>query len=89
MRYGLIIRAVSQSYLSMVLSTVLNTYTLSWSGVGTSYISNFIALIAAVVMMYIPLIAFNIIFETSNLEDYEFQRRFKTFIIDLKTNNPF
>ena len=89
MRYGIIIRAVSQSYVSMVLSTCLNVYTISWSGQNVSVISNLIAFGGAVVMLYIPLTAFNIIFKTSNLNNTEFQKRFKTFIVDLRTKSPY
>lgn len=87
LRYGMIIRAISQSYLSLVLSTCLNVYTISWSG-NVSLMSNVISLSAAVVMMYIPIISFNIINRTANLNDLEFQKRYKTFIIDLRTTNP-
>lgn len=88
MRYGIIIRAVSQSYVSMVLSTALNVYTISWGGDNVSPMSNIIALIGAVVMMYIPVLAFSTIHKSSNLQDPEFKKRYKTFIVDLKTASP-
>ena len=88
MRYGIIIRAVSQSYVSMVLSTCLNVYTLSWSGEDVSFITNIFALAGSIIMLYIPILAFNIIYKTSDLNNPEFQKRYKTFIVDLKTNNP-
>ena len=89
MRYGIIIRAVSQSYVSMVLSTCLNVYTISWSGQNINVISNLIALGGAVIMLNIPLTAFNIIHKTSDLNNTEFQKRYKTFIADLRTKNPY
>ena len=89
MRYGIIIRAVSQSYVSMVLSTCLNVYTISWSGQNVNVISNLIALGGAVIMLNIPLAAFNIIHKTSDLNNTEFQKRYKTFIADLRTKNPY
>ena len=89
LRYGFIIRAVSQSYVSMVLSTALNVYTVSWAGGGVSVTSNLVALLMAVLMLYIPIISFSIIFKTSDLNDVEFQKRYKTFIVDLKTTCPF
>ena len=88
LRYGFIIRAVSQSYLSLVLSTALNVYMISWSG-NVSIISNLIAWSAAIMMLYIPIISFSTIFKTSDLKNEQFQKRFKTFIIDLRTDNPF
>ena len=42
LRYGIIIRAISQSYLSLVLSTCLNVYTVSWKG-NVSMMSNMIS----------------------------------------------
>lgn len=87
LRYGFIIRAVSQSYISLVLSTCLNVFTITWSG-NVSYVSNLIGLGAAVVMMYIPIIAFSTIYSATNLEDAEFKKRYKTFVIDLKTSSP-
>lgn len=42
-RYRFIIRAISQSYVSLVLSASLNVYTISWSG-NVSITSNMIAL---------------------------------------------
>ena len=89
MRYGIIIRAVSQSYVSMVLSTCLNVYTISWSGQNISVTSNIIALGGAVVMINIPVTAFNKIYKTPDLNNTEFQKRYKTFIADLKTKNPY
>ena len=89
MRYGIIIRAVSQSYVSMVLSTCLNVYTISWSGQNISVTSNIIALGGAVVMLNIPVTSFNIIYRTSDLNNAEFQKRYKTFITDLRTKNPY
>ena len=62
MRYGIIIRALSQSYLSMVLSTVLNVYMISWSGEDVSISSNLVALFFAILMMYIPIVVFNVIY---------------------------
>ena len=87
LRYGIIIRAISQSYLSLVLSTCLNVYTISWSG-DVSYFSNIIALIAAVVMLYVPVISFGVVQSTATLNDATFQKRFKTFIIDLRVHSP-
>ena len=89
MRYGIIIRAVSQSYVSMVLSTRLNVYTISWSGQDVSMISNLIALGGSIIMLYIPTNTFNIIYKTSDLNNPEFQKRYKTFIVDLKTSSPY
>ena len=71
----------------MVLSTCLNVVGVSWSG-NVSFMSNLIALGAAIIMIYVPIIAFNIIHSTSNLEDLNFKRRFKTFIVDLRTTSP-
>ena len=88
MRYSFIIRAVSTSYVSMVLSTTLNMYTIKWAGENISVMSNIIAMISACVMLYIPVIAFTIIYRTSDLKDPNFQKRYKTFIIDLKLDNP-
>lgn len=87
LRYGFIIRGVSQSYLSMVVSSCLNVVSVSWSG-NVSFMSNLIALVSAVVMIYVPIISYNIIHKTPNLEDERFKQRFKTFVIDLKTSNP-
>ena len=86
-RYSITIKAVSQSYLSMVLSTALNVYTLTWIG-DVSVTNDMIALLWAVIMLYIPVISFNIMFKTSDLNNPKFRKRYKTFIIDLKTNNP-
>ena len=87
-RYSFIIRAVSTSYVSMVLSTTLNMYTIKWAGENISVMSNIIAMISACVMLYIPVIAFTIIYRTPDLKDANFQKRYKTFIIDLKLDNP-
>ena len=89
LRYGFIIRAVSQSYVSMVLSTTLNVYTVSWIGRDVSVTSNLLALLVAVLMLYIPIISFSTIFRTTDLNDVEFQKRYKTFIVDLRTTCPF
>ena len=88
LRYGFIIRAISQSYLSMVLSSALNAYKVSWDIDGIHVFSNIIALTVSVVMVYIPIKAFNILFTTNNLNDPVFKKRYKTFIVDLKTNSP-
>ena len=87
LRYGFIIRAISQSYVSLVVSTCLNVYVISWSG-DINYMSNLIALSVAIIMMYIPIISFTTIQSASNLNDPAFQKRLKTFIIDLRTTNP-
>ena len=89
MRYSFIIRAVSTSYLSMVLSTTLSMYTITWKGVNVSVMSNLIAIVSACVMLYVPVIAFSIIYKTPDLRDQNFQKRYKLFIIDLKLSNPF
>lgn len=60
LRYGFIIRAVCQSYLSLVLSSSLNAFSVSWTG-NISVMSNMIAFIAVLVMMYIPTISYIII----------------------------
>ena len=39
-------------------------------------------------MLYIPVISFSVIYKTSSLKDEAFQKRFQTFIIDLRTNHP-
>ena len=88
LRYGFIIRAISQSYLSMVLSSALNVYKVSWDVKDMHVISNIIALTVAVVMVYIPINAFNILYTTNNLNDPIFKKQYKTFIVDLKTNSP-
>ena len=88
LRYGFIIRAISQSYLSMVLSSALNVYKVSWDVKDMHVISNIIALTVAVVMVYIPINAFNILYTTNDLSDPVFKKRYKTFIVDLKTNSP-
>ena len=88
LRYGIVIRAVSQSYVSMVLSTALNVYTISWKGRNVNVLSNIIALIASVAMLYIPTIAYNILSKTMNINDTEFKKRYKTFIADLRTDSP-
>lgn len=62
---------------------------ISWSGDKISPMSNLIALIASVVMIYIPLLAYGIIFRTPNLNNETFQKRYKTFIVDLRTDTPF
>ena len=88
LRYGMIIRAISQSYLSLVLSTTLNTFKISWRGPSMSITSNMISLIAVVCMLYIPITAYNILQRTSQLNNPEFQKRYKTFIIDLRIDHP-
>ena len=87
LRYGMIIRAISQSYISLALSACLNAYTISWKG-NISVMNNIISLIVAVVMIYIPTFTYTIIQNTYNLNDAMFQKRFKIFIIDLKTDDP-
>lgn len=89
LRYGIIIRALTQSYASMVLSTTLSVYTVEWTGPNASPYSNLIALTSAVIMMYVPVMAFSVIHKTSNLKDERFRKRFKTFISDMKLTSPF
>ena len=88
LRYGFIIRAVTTSYLSMVLSSALNVYKVSWNIEDMHLISNIIALTISVFMVYIPTATFNILYTTNDLKNPVFKKRFKTFIVDLKTNSP-
>ena len=88
LRYGFIIRAISQSYVSLVVSTCLNVYAITWNG-DVSYMSNLVAITFAVIMMYIPIISFTTIQNTSDINNPSFQKRLKTFIVDLKTTSPF
>ena len=53
-----------------------------------SITSNMISLIAVVCMLYIPITAYNILQRTSQLNNPEFQKRYKTFIIDLRIDHP-
>lgn len=41
-----------------------------------------------IAVIFIPVKCYNIIYGTANLDDEEFQKRFKTFIMDLKTTDP-
>ena len=50
--------------------------------------SNIVSLIAAICMLYVPIIAYNILQRTSQLNDPEFQKRYKTFIMDLRIYHP-
>ena len=88
MRYGLIIRAISQSYVSLVLSTTLNVYKISWRSSNMNLASNIVSLIAAICMLYVPIIAYNILQRTPELSNLEFQKRYRTFIIDLRIGHP-
>ena len=88
MRYGLIIRAISQSYVSLVLSTTLNVYKISWRSSNMNLTSNIVSLIAAICMLYVPIIAYNILQRTSQLNDPEFRKRYKTFVMDIRIYHP-
>ena len=72
----------------MVLSSALNIYEVSWDIDDMHIFSNIIALTVSVVMIYIPIYAFNILLTTNDLTDPVFKKRYKTFIVDLKTNSP-
>mmetsp|Transcript_19371 Transcript_19371/g.22557 ORF Transcript_19371/g.22557 Transcript_19371/m.22557 type:complete len:109 (-) Transcript_19371:330-656(-) len=53
-RYGMLIRGVTQSYLSLSLNAILSVYTISWSGEGVSYMMNLFALGGILAVIYIP-----------------------------------
>ena len=72
----------------MVLSSALNIYEVSWDIDDMHAFSNIIALTVSVIMIYIPINAFNILLTTNDLTDPVFKKRYKTFIVDLKTNSP-
>lgn len=49
---------------------------------------NFFALAGIISVIYIPVKCYNTIYCTADLNNEEFQKRFKTFITDLKTTDP-
>ena len=53
-----------------------------------NYVNNIIALIGVVFVGFMPSLTFNIIFRTANLEDENFQDRYKTIINDMRLDNP-
>ena len=53
-----------------------------------NYTNNIIALLGVVFVGYLPVKFFNIVFKTANLRDKNFQKRYKTIIYDLRTDNP-
>ncbi|CAI2371721.1 unnamed protein product [Moneuplotes crassus] len=87
-RYGLLIRSVSQFYLSFFLCSVLNIYKISWSGVNVDYFNNACALIAMFTVLYIPIKSFNIVYKAGDLNSEEFKKRYKTIIAGLKISGP-
>lgn len=92
------IRGVTQFYLSLSLSAILNVYTvssylltpvqLSWSGNNLSYAVNISAMLGMLAVLYIPIKAYNIIYRTADLNSEEFKKRYKTIISGLRTDNP-
>jgi hypothetical protein len=96
LRYQVLIRAVAQSYLSLAVSTILNIYTvrttfkiqISWSFSNMDLSSNIPAVLGCLLIVYIPVKCYNILFRTCNPKNKEFQKRYKTIILDLRTDDP-
>ncbi|CAI2365637.1 unnamed protein product [Moneuplotes crassus] len=87
-RYGFLIRSVSQFYLSLFLCSVLNLYIISWSGTNVNYFNNFCALVGMFAVIYVPIKSFNIIYKAGDLNSKTFKKRYKTIISGLKTSGP-
>jgi hypothetical protein len=49
---------------------------------------NLSTILAMLLVIYIPVKAFNIIYRTENLTSQEFKKRYKTIISGLKTTGP-